>query len=135
MTAGRPIRPGLLDLERTPAGLLGGRCPACDRYHFPAQATCPYCASACDTVRLSERGILHLATVVHNPPPGYRGRTPYGFGVIELPEGLRLVSPLTEASLERLPAGTPMRLRVVPLFVDEEGREVLSYAFAPAEGG
>lgn len=133
MTAARPIRPGLFDLDRTPPRLLGGRCGACGRHHFPAQATCPYCASACDAVALSERGVLRLATIVHNPPPGYRGRAPYGFGVIELPEGLRLISPLTEARLDRLAAGTPMRLRIDPLFVDEEGIGVLGYAFAPEE--
>jgi uncharacterized OB-fold protein len=127
-----PIRPGLLDLDRTPPRLLGGCCQDCRRHHFPAQATCPYCASAtCEIVPLSERGTLYLATVVHNPPPGYRGQTPYGFGVVELPEGLRIISPLTEARLERLQTGTAMRLQIAPLFVDEGGMEVLGYAFAP----
>jgi len=127
-----PIRPGLLDLDRTPARLLGGRCTECRRHHFPAQADCPYCAStSCETVPLSERGILYLATVVHNAPPGYCGQVPYGFGVVELPEGLRIISPLTEVRLDRLQAGASVRLRIAPLFVDEQGREVLGYAFAP----
>ena len=80
---------------------------------------------------LSEHGTLYLFTVVHNAPPGYRGPTPYGFGVVELPEGLRIISPLTEARLDNLYIGMPVQLRIAPLFSDDEGREVLVYAFQP----
>ncbi|HUI25218.1 MAG TPA: Zn-ribbon domain-containing OB-fold protein [Candidatus Kryptonia bacterium] len=125
-----PIRAGLFSVD--PPRLLGGRCGECGRHHFPAQASCTYCgASGCDTVTLSEHGTLYLFTVVHNAPPGYRGPTPYGFGVVELPEGLRIISPLTEARLDNLYIGMPVQLRIVPLFSDDEGREVLVYAFQP----
>jgi uncharacterized protein len=125
-----PIRAGLFSTD--PPQLFGGRCGECRRHHFPAQATCPYCAkSGCDAVALSERGTLSLFTIVHNAPPGYLGPTPYGFGVVELPEGLRIISPLTEARLDVLRIGMPLRLRIAPLFTDDTGGEVLSYAFAP----
>jgi uncharacterized OB-fold protein len=127
---GVSIRAGLFSID--PPRLLGGRCEACRRYHFPAQSTCPYCsADDCAAVPLSEHGTLYLHTVVRNAPPGFRGTAPYGFGVVELPEGLRIVSPLTEARLDALRIGMPVRLRVAPLFTDDDGREVLSYAFAP----
>ena len=124
-----PIRAGLFTVD--PPRLLAARCASCRRHHFPTQATCPYCGADCETVALSDRGTLVLFTVVHNAPPGYRGKAPYGFGVVELPEGLRVISPLTESRLEALRVGLPVRLRVAPLFVDEEGREVMSYAFQP----
>ena len=128
-----PIQAGLFSVE--PPRLLGGRCRSCHAHHFPAQATCPYCAaSACETVALSERGTLCLYTVVQNAPPGFRGSAPYGFGVVELPEGLRIISPLTEARLDALRVGMAVRLQIAPLYVDEAGRAVLSYAFRPDEG-
>ena len=65
-------------------------------------------------------------------PPGYRGPLPYGFGVVELPEGLRVVTRLTESNLDRLRDGLAMRLVVEPLFTEDDGTAVLSYAFAPA---
>jgi uncharacterized OB-fold protein len=65
-------------------------------------------------------------------PPGYRGEVPFGFGVVELPEGLRVLSRLTEADPARLRAGQAMALVVVPLHVDDEGRSVTTFAFAPA---
>ena len=45
---------------------------------------------------------------------------------------LRVITRLTEADLTRLEPNLPMRLVVEPLFDDEDGRAVLSYAFAPA---
>ena len=68
-----------------------------------------------------------------NRPPGYRGEVPYGFGVVQLSDGLRVVTRLTESDLARLRPGMPMRLVIVPLHHNDEGRAVLSYAFAPAE--
>jgi hypothetical protein len=38
---------------------------------------------------------------------------------------------LTEAAIERLRVGQPLRLVVEPLFTDDEGRPVLSWAFTP----
>jgi hypothetical protein len=49
-----------------------------------------------------------------------------------LPEGLRVVTRLTESRLDRLRDGLAMRLVVEPLFTEDDGTTVLSYAFAPA---
>jgi len=115
--------------------LLGGRCGACGRHHFPRAAHCPYC-SAPDPQEalLSRQGSLWAWTAVASPPPGYLGRVPYGFGVVELPEGLRVVARLTQADPSRLAFGQPMRLVLDELHTDEEGRQVVTYAFAEAGG-
>ena len=115
--------------------LLGAHCPDCSRWHFPADADCPYCSGErCETKALSGTATLWLFTGVRNRPPGYLGEMPFGFGVVELPEGLRLITRLTEADPAALRFGMAMRLAIVPSHVDEEGREVLTYAFAPDEG-
>ena len=64
-------------------------------------------------------------------PPGYAGRVPYGFGVVELPEGIRVVTRLTEADPGRLEAGQPMHLVVEAVGQDEDGDPVVTYAFSP----
>lgn len=116
--------------------LLAAQCPDCSRWHFPADADCPYCSGErCETKSLSGAATLWLFTGVRNRPPGYEGDVPFGFGVVELPEGLRLIARLTEADPAALRFGMPMTLAIVPLHVDAEGREVVTYAFAPAEGG
>jgi uncharacterized OB-fold protein len=130
----QPVHEGLF--TRDDGGrLLGARCVACSRWHFPADPDCPYCSGGgCETAALNARGILRLFTGVLNRPPGYLGDVPFGFGVVELPEGLQIISRLTEADPGKLHIGMPVRLAIVPLHIDEQGREVLSYAFAPDEG-
>ena len=85
------------------------------------------------TVELADRGTLYLHTAVEKPPPGYRGITPYGFGVVELPEGIRVISRLTESRPDRLQEGMPMRLVLEDLFIDDSGRTVVGWAFSPQE--
>lgn len=127
-----PVTQGLFEVGADGGGRLrGGYCRGCARYHFPASENCPYCsADACETRPLSERGTLCLYTTVTNRPPGYSGEVPFGFGVVELPEGLQLIVRLTETDPTRLDFGMPVRLTFVPLHVDEQGRQVMTFAFA-----
>ena len=69
--------------------------------------------------------------MVANRPPGYRGPLPYGFGVVELTEGLRVITRLTENDPARLHPGLEVTLVIEPLFTDDDGTQVLAYAFAP----
>ena len=97
-------------------------------------AVCKIAATGCVPRALSDHGRLCLFTTVANRPPGYSGEVPFGFGVVELPEGMQLIARLTETDPERLAFGMPMRLTFVPVHVDDEGREVITYAFAPDAG-
>ncbi len=129
-----PVHDGLF-VAGSPPRLLGSRCRACTGHHFPRHRTCPYCASdQVDEVELSPTGTLWSWTAVTAAPPGYRGAVPYGFGVVELPEGLRVVTRLTESDPSRLRSGQAMELVLDPLHLDGEGRQVVVPAFAPAGG-
>ncbi len=113
--------------------LVGGRCRACGENHFPCLPTCPYCShDEVEEVQLSDHGTLWSFTSVLRAPPGYRGSVPYGFGVVELPEGLRVVTRLTEAHPDRLAIGQELRLVLDDVGTDENDRVVQTYAFAPA---
>lgn len=132
MQAPRVIRAGLFTDGPDGPRLVTGRCGSCAQLHFPAGPTCPYCGAEGASERLVGPGArLWLYTVVNAKPPGYTGSVPYGFGVVELPEGLRVVTRLTESRLDRLRPDLPMRLVLEPVFEDESGTPVLSYAFAP----
>ncbi len=84
-------------------------------------------------VELSGTGRLWSWTTVTTAPPGYSGEVPYGFGVVELPEGIRVVTRLTQTDPARLSAGEPMALVLVPVRVDDDGHRVVTYAFAPQD--
>lgn len=130
----RAIHDGLFVVEHGEARLLAGRCTACRDLHFPREEVCPYCGADAEQTRVGPGATLKLFTVVRTAPPGYRGPVPYGFGAAELDgTGLCVLGRLTEADIERLRVGQPLRLVVEPLFTDDEGRPVLSWAFMPED--
>jgi uncharacterized OB-fold protein len=75
---------------------------------------------------LSTVGTLWGWTAVTVPPAGYEGELPYGFGVVELPEGIRLITRLTEPDPDRLAFGQAMELQW------ESPGTTYGWAFAPA---
>ncbi len=126
--ATRPVHEGLFTEEH----LIGGRCGACSRYHFPAAAICPYCGSDdIARVALSDTGTLWGWTAVTAPAPGYQGDVTFGFGVVELPEGIRVITRVEEPDLARLSFGMPVRFATAPLHTDDEGTTVVTYTFVP----
>ena len=101
---------------------------------LPPPDACTYCAAdGPEPVELSGQGTLWSWTAVTAPPPGYQGEVPFGVGVVELPEGIRVITRLTESDPGRARLGQPMELRVVPLHADADGNDVVTFAFAPAE--
>ncbi|MFL6241462.1 MAG: Zn-ribbon domain-containing OB-fold protein [Acidimicrobiia bacterium] len=127
----RPVHEGLFTDDR----LVGGRCPVCGQHHFPAASICPYCgADGVARVELSETGTLWGWTAVTAAPPRYAGDVPFGFGVVELPEGVRVITRLEEADPAQLSFGMPVRFALASLHTDDDGTEVVTYTFAPAAG-
>lgn len=127
--APRPVVEGVFTVD--PARLLGARCDACGRCHFPRLAQCPYCGvEDVRPVELADHGTLWGWTTVTAPPPGYLGTVPYGFGVVELPEGVRVVTRLALPD-DSWSHGQAMHLRVVELGRDTDGTPVLTWEFSP----
>ena len=125
------VRDGVFT-DDDPPSLLGTHSGACGKVHFPRADACTYCATPDPSpVELSRRGTLWAWTAVTAPPPGYKGEVPFGVGVVELPEGVRVITRLTESDPAALVEGQAMELRIVPLHRDEEGHDVVTYAFAP----
>jgi uncharacterized OB-fold protein len=129
----KPVHDGLFTTHADGAvALLGGFSPTSGRHHFPRQSTCPFSgATDIESVELSRTGTLWGWTAVTAPPPGYRGEVPFGFGVVELPEGIRVITRLTEPDPTRLTFGMPMTLVAAALHTDDDGVVVETYAFAP----
>src|SRR5262245_53665073 len=120
--------------------LRGSRCGDCGATTFPAQARCPQCSSsAMSELLLPRRGTLVAWTTQGFPPgPPYAGNqaaqdfTPFGVGLVQLDDVIRVEGRLTENDPERLEFGMDVELTMLPLYTDDEGNEVLTFAFAPA---
>jgi uncharacterized OB-fold protein len=73
------------------------RCRVCGRHVFYPRAVCPHCASAeLDWVEASGRGSVHSFTVVHRAPADYRNEVPYVVALVDLDEGVRMMTRLVE---------------------------------------
>jgi uncharacterized OB-fold protein len=135
-----PIAEGLFTWPSDDPRLIGSACEACDLVVFPAQTHCPGCGGLTVAQLLEPRGSLYTWTTQEFPPvaPPYVGDTdpatfePFGMGWVQLSDTLMIESRLTVSDPEQLDFGMPVELVLVPLTVDDEGNEVVSFAFQPA---
>ena len=134
-----PVADGIFTWPADQPQLIGSRCTACGIVTFPAQDSCPRCAATAMAEQLlARRGRLWAWTIQHFPPPSppYAGPTgdafvPYGVGYVELPGEVKVETRLTEADPDALRAGMEMELVIVPFRTDDDGNEVVTYAFGP----
>jgi uncharacterized OB-fold protein len=106
---------------------------------FPVQSGCPRCTGQqTEPVELGRRGTLWTWTVQGFPPkaPPFRGFTderfqPFGVGYIELPGEVKVEARLTESDPAKLHIGMEMEMVMVPLTIDDDGNEVVTFAFQP----
>ena len=130
-----PIREGLLSGPLADLGqvrLSGCKCTTCGETSLGAKTICPNCGR--DTVQniaLGARGVLWSFTIVrHRPPGNYKGPDPFkpfGLGLVELPEGLRVLAPI-DCEIDKLKIGLPLRFHPYVRH-DEDGREVVAFNF------
>ncbi|HEV3354739.1 MAG TPA: OB-fold domain-containing protein [Acidimicrobiales bacterium] len=133
-----PIAEGIFTWPAEEPQLIGSRCTACGIVTFPTQAGCPRCSSmSMESHLLPRRGRLWAWTTQHFPPPppysGPAGKdfVPFGVGFVELGDDVRVESRLTTADPDALSTGMEMQLVVVPFRTDDEGNEVVTFAFEP----
>ncbi|MUL80756.1 MULTISPECIES: Zn-ribbon domain-containing OB-fold protein [unclassified Mycolicibacterium] len=122
--------------------LIGSRCTDCTATTFPAQARCPKCSSAAvEVVRLPRHGTV-IAWTTQGFPPGapYKGAggkdfTPFGVGLVELTDDtgpvIRVEGRLTENDHATLQFGMEVELTMIPFAIDEDGNELVTFAFQP----
>jgi uncharacterized OB-fold protein len=127
------VEQGLISDAGDGPRLIGAACNQCGRQSFPFASTCPWCGAPGTTeVALASRGTLWGWTAVTAAPPGYSGVTPFGFGVVELDDGLRVVTRLTESDPSALSFGQAMTLVYDVVGQDDDGNDVVTWAFSSA---
>ena len=119
--------------------LLGGECKDCGAVTFPTQSRCPRCGTqSMAEIQLPRRGTLVSWTTQEFPPsvpymgdPTGESFTPFGIGLVQLDDLVRVESRLTECDPQKLDFGMDVELRIVPFYVDKDGNEIMTFAFAP----
>ena len=121
--------------------LIGGRCTSCAAVAFPLPGACPRCGTTeVERHLLPRRGSLYTWTTQDFLPkePYASGETletfrPYGVGLVELGGEVRVEARLTESDPQALDFGMEVELAIVPFRTDDDGTEVMTYAFTPVE--
>ena len=128
-----PFRQGLFTIPSSSSEkpcLLGSRCRTCQEVTFPQKQICPNCfGDDVKPVALSTRGKLFTFTITYQGPKEFS--VPYACGYIDLPEGVRLYSLITDWTPERLKIGMDMELGIEKIREDSKGNEVFGYTFRP----
>ena len=84
--------------------LMIQRCAACDVYLFPPRSVCPECLAADPVwVEAAGTGTVYTFTVQHRDAAGFEGQAPYTIAMIDLDEGVRMMSRI---------AGSPEDVRI-----------------------
>jgi uncharacterized OB-fold protein len=136
-----PVAEGVFTFPADEPQLIGSRCGACGIVTFPTQDSCPRCAATEMAEHLlPRRGRLWAWTTQHFPPPSppYTGAAgkdfvPFGVGYVELPGEVKVEARLTASDPEVLTPGMEMELVLVPFRTDDDGNEVVTFAFRPVE--
>jgi len=124
----------------TPDGprLLGSRCKGCQSAYFPRSAAChhPDCpGSQVEDATFGPTGTLWSLSIQNYPPPSPtvvpEPYTPYAVGLIDLPEGLRVLGRLAVDDPLKVEVGIEMELILAPLGQTEAGEDVISWQFKP----
>lgn len=89
--------------------LLIQRCRGCQRLRHPPRPMCPHCNSlAWDTLESRGRGTVHSFVLPRHPPwPWFEGT--YIVALIDLDEGVRIVSNLTDIDPAEVTIGMPVQ--------------------------
>ncbi len=118
--------------------LKGSRCRDCGEVFMGKAITCAHCSGEnMEEIVLSNRGTLWTYTLIQYQPPGeYKGPVnpfvPFAEGLVELPDGIRIVAPIKECSLDAVKIGMPLELVIHEFFQDEDGNQVVAFYFKPA---
>jgi hypothetical protein len=92
--------------------LLIQRCGDCHKHVFYPRIACPHCFSAnLDWVQASGKGTVYSYTVVYNnAPSAFIPDVPYVVAVIQLAEGVRMLSNIVECDQGALCCDMPVEV-------------------------
>lgn len=118
--------------------LIGSRCESCAATVFPAQQRCPNCSGDQMAQQLLPRRGTLIAWTTQGFPPGapYLGPTgkdfiPFGVGLVQLGDVVRVEGRLTENDPEKLEFGMDVELTMMPFATDADGNDIVTFAFQP----
>src|SRR5579872_4229394 len=89
------------------------RCDACSRPVFYPRSICPRCFSdQLSWIAASGKGTIYAYTVVHQAFGTFAGDVPFIVAIVELEEGVRMMTRIIGSPREQVTIGAPVRVTI-----------------------
>ena len=115
--------------------LWGSKCKSCGTVYLGSRMACSRCFATepMEEVKLSEKGELHVFSIVHQSAPGIP--TPYVAAIVDLPEGVSVRCNIegVEPDPKNLTFGMPVEMYTQVVHTDKEGNEIVAFKFRPSK--
>ena len=112
--------------------LTGVRCDNCGTDYFPQRKVCPKCRRRGKLVpkQMPLEGKIYSFTEVSSGPRGFEHETPYTLALVELTNGVRVLSQVVDSDEEDIKIGAPAKMVFRKAMEDgEEGIIAYGYKF------
>ncbi len=87
------------------------RCAACSRGVFYPRSICPHCFSDQLTwIVASGKGTIYSYTVAHQAFGPFAAEVPFVVAIVELEEGVRMMTRIVDTPRERVKVGAPIQV-------------------------
>jgi uncharacterized OB-fold protein len=115
--------------------LEGGRCKRCGKLFYPPKTACPYCGCLeVEKTELPKRGKVLSFAIEHGVPEGFRHQAPIIVALIELENGVKVVSTLTDVNPEEVYIGMSVEATLRRIWEEsDEGIIIYGIKFIPTE--
>ena len=106
--------------------LIGNKCDACGAEFFPPAYACRKCKSEKLTdVEMPRTGKIMTYTHLYEPLPGFEDQVPVHLAVVELENGVRVLSQVVDSPEEEIKVGAKARAVVRRVQVDGDSGQIL----------
>jgi uncharacterized protein len=124
-----PVKEGLFQESPEGSVLVGSKCKNCGQIFFPKVKFCFTCLSEnVEDFKLSRQGKLYTYTIGRMPSVHFQ--PPFAVGYVELPEGLKIFTPLKIDDKKPFKIGMEMEVSIEKLWQDGD-KEVIGFIFKP----
>ena len=92
------------------------RCDACSRHVFYPRAICPHCFSdQLSWITATGKGTIYSYTVAHQAAGPYADDVPFVIAIVELAEGVRMMTRIVNAPREQVRIGAAVYVTFAPV--------------------
>lgn len=116
--------------------LVGSHCENCGRDYFPQRKLCPACRRKGKLIprQMPREGKIVSFTQVHAAPAGFELEAPYWLALIDLKNGVRVLSQVVDVDAAKMRIGASVAMVFRKIFEDDKhGAIAYGYKFKLVE--